>query len=470
MNQAADFRPLALIVGGAFFMEQLDTTIIAPAIPAISQALGVEPLRLNLAMTMYLLCLVVFIPISGLLADRYGTRTVFRWSVALFVTSSTVCGLAPDVITLTVARAIQGASGAMMVPVGRIAIVRSVDRAQLVQAFAWMVTPAMLGPVLGPPLGGIIVTYWSWHWIFLINVPIGLTGLWLAGRHVPQFHQRSAGRFDLRGWLLLAACLALCVTALELVARRGSSSGLIALLGAGCVAAALCYALHARRVAHPLLAFGLLDIQTFRAAFVTGAVVRVGYGALPFLLPLALQLGLQFSAMESGFALLMSAITAIVMKTRVGAILKRFGFRKVLFWNGLICGLALAACALFQPGWGLAAITAVLLVGGFSRSIQFNAIASITYADIPRDQVGPATSLNTTFQQLAAMLGISLSVVIVELSALLDGRATPQAGDFAIAFVAMGVVALAGQPWFWRLPADAGNDLSGYRAPVRREA
>ncbi|MDR2689988.1 MAG: MFS transporter [Azoarcus sp.] len=462
-----DFRPLAMIVGGAFFMEQLDTTIIAPAIPAMALDLGVEPLRLNLALTVYLLCLVVFIPISGAVADRFGTRTVFCRAVACFIASSAICGLAQDIVILTLARAVQGASGALMVPVGRMAIVRAAGRGQLVRALAWMMTPAMLGPVLGPPLGGLIVTYGSWPWIFYINIPVGLLGVWLAARHMPQFHgDGGRGRFDLVGWMLLAVCLTLCVVALELVARHGTAASVV-LSSVGGVLAALGYGLHVRRIECPLLDFSLLDIQTFRASFINGAVVRVGYGALPFLLPLALQIGLGFSAMESGFALLMSALTVIVMKTQVAPILRRFGFRRVLLWNGLVCGVALACCALFQ---GLMTISIVLLIGGFSRSVQFNAITAIGYADIVAERVGAATSLNTTFQQLAAMLGISLSVVIIELCALADGRGVPQADDFAIALMIMGFIALAGLPWFWHLPADAGEELSGYRRSVARRA
>jgi len=465
---STSWRPLSLLVGLAFFMEQLDSTIIAPAIPDIAMAFGVAPLSLNLTMTVYLLCAVVFIPTGGHLAARWGTRTVFRAAIWLFVASSVLCALAPDLTTLAVARALQGVGAALMVPVGRMAIVHSAPRGQLVLALAWMITPAMLGPLLGPPLGGLITTWWSWHGIFLINVPIGLAGLWAAERWMPQIRQPAEARFDLLAWTLLALILALVIGALEAVRHVRDTAGLAwaAVIGtAACAGLVLAYR-HRSRRAVPLLAFDLLRVTTFRTSFWAGALVRVGYGALPFLLPLMLQVALGFSALQSGLALLASGAVAFVTKTQTAGMLRRWGFRRVLLINGVLCAAGLAACATFQASWGLVAIALVASVAGFFRSIQFNALAAIAYSGLRPQQVAPATTLNTMGQQLGVTLGISLSALVVDLAAQWGGRAQPAAIDFAGAFGLVALTALAALPHYLRLPAHAGADLSGHRAPV----
>lgn len=466
-SAAAPWRPLSLLVGLAFFMEQLDSTIIAPAIPDIALALGVGPLTLNLTMTVYLLCAVAFIPTGGHLAARWGTRTVFRAAIWLFVGASVLCALAPDLATLTVARALQGMGAALMVPVGRMAIVHSTPRGQLVLALAWMITPAMLGPLLGPPLGGLITTWWSWHGIFLINVPIGLLGLWAAGRWMPQIRQPAEARFDLVAWALLGLVLALVIGALEAVRHVRDVADLPLAVGAAAlVLAALvgAYRWRSRHAAVPFLAFELLRVSTFRTSFWAGALVRVGYGALPFLLPLMLQVGLGFTAVQSGLALLASGAVAFVTKTQTAGMLRRWGFRRVLLVNGVLCALGLAACAAFQASWGLAAIACVASVAGFFRSIQFNALAAIAYSGLAPQQVAPATTLNTMGQQLGVTLGISLSALVVDMAAQWGGRSQPAASDFAWAFGLVALVALAALPHYLRLAPQAGADLSGHRA------
>lgn len=463
MNTKTDFRPLSLLVGGAFFMEQLDTTIIAPAIPQIALSLGTDPLRLNMAMTAYLLCLVIFIPISGAFADRFGTRTVFRVSVALFTFSSVLCGLSNNLYTLVAARALQGASGAMMIPVGRIAIVRTVARSDLVSALAWMITPAMLGPLVGPPLGGFIATYASWRWVFYINVPFGLAAWWLASRYIPQIRTPDAGRFDVPGWLLLCLSLAGLVIGLEVSHQPNFSRAETVFIFAVTLATGVAYYVRSRGQSEPLLDFSLMDTETFRVSLIAGTLVRIGYGSLPFLLPLALQLGLGFSAVQSGIALLGSAVVAIIMKTWTAVILRRYGFKQVLIWNGIFCALGLAVCAIFREGWGLYTVLVVLMIGGIARSVQFNALAAIAYADIPPHRTAAATSLNTTFQQLAATLGIALSVWILEASARFGHRSGPDSFDFSLAFLAMTVIALLAIPCCFRLNRHAGAELTGQR-------
>jgi len=461
-TQNTNFRPLSLIVGGAYFMEQLDSTIIAPAIPEIAAALQVEPLSLNLTMTLYLLCCVVFIPISGYLAGRYGTRTVFKAAVALFVGSSALCGLADNLATLVLARALQGMSAALMVPVGRTAIVHATKRSELVLALAWMITPAMLGPLLGPLLGGAIATLWSWHWIFFINLPIGLVGYLAATRYVPQIKDEERAPFDLRQWLLLALMLGGLAAVLELARHPALPLGFYLLPLALAALAGWGYRRHMRGSRVRLLEFSLLRVETFHTSFWAGALVRVGYGALPFLLPLMLQIGLGFSAIQSGLVLLASGAVAFLTKTRTAAILARYGFRRVLTWNGALCALGLALCAVFRAEWGLVALAVLASLGGLVRSVQLNALAAIAYAELPSSRIAAATTLNTAFQQLAIMFGISLSVGLVDLSARLGERLQPAAADFAVAFFVLAAVVAAAVPYCWKLDPQAGRELSGH--------
>ncbi|CAM3528572.1 MFS transporter [Bordetella flabilis] len=458
------FRPLSILVGSAYFMEQLDATIISPVIPDIARDFGVDPLSLNVTMTIYLLCSLVFVPLSGLVAARYGTRTVFSCAVALFTASSVLCAVAPSLAVLTVCRALQGAAASMMVPVGRTAIVHTTSKAQLVEALAWFITPAMVGPMLGPPLGGLFSAYLSWHWVFLINVPVGVAGLWAARSLMPQLHQRADLAFDVREWLLAAAALALLILLIER-ARHGAS---LPLLGGLLAALALCvvfYVRRFRRLSAPMLDFRLLRLPTFAAGFWGGSLVRVGYGALPFLLPLMLQLGLGYTALQSGVVLLISGSVAFFTKTQTTRLLRRWGFRRVLCYNGVACATALAGCALFSlPHWGLAGITGFVSMAGFFRAVQFNALTAVSYSDLPPGKVAPATTLNTMAWQLAVMVGISLSALTVQWSANLGARNAPAATDYSVAFILLALFACAAMPCYRALSARAGAELSGHRA------
>ncbi|ARP80122.1 MFS transporter [Bordetella genomosp. 8] len=459
-----DFRPLSMLVGAAFFMEQLDATIISPVIPDIARDFGIDPLSLNLTMTVYLLCSLVFIPLSGLVASRYGTRTTFSWAVALFVASSALCAASQSLAALAVARALQGLAAAMMVPVGRTAIVHTVGKAQLVEALAWMTTPAMIGPMLGPPLGGLFSAWLSWHWVFLINVPVGLAG-WLAAlRVMPQLRQRNDLRFDMREWSYAGIVLALVVVTLER-ARHGMD--VLAGVSLLCLIAlfATLYVRRFRRLASPMMDFRLLGLPTFAAGFWGGSLSRVGYGALPFLLPLMLQLGLGYSALQSGIVLLVSGTVAFFTKTRTSMMLRRWGFRRVLLWNGLLCAGALGGCALFSgASWSLAAIAAFVSLAGFFRAMQFNAVTAVAYADLPPAKVASATTLNTMAWQLAIMLGIALSALVVQWSAKLGGRGTPVGIDYSVAFLVLALFVAAAIPRYRALSVRAGEELSGHRA------
>lgn len=444
-------------------MEQLDATIISPAIPDIARSLATNPLSLNITMTVYLLCSLTFIPLGGPLAARWGTRTVFQCAITLFVLGSLLCALSPGLVALVLSRAIQGVGAALMVPIGRTAIVHTVSKSELVEALAWMITPAMVGPMLGPPLGGLIATYASWEWIFLINVPIGLFGLLASRRVMPQLLDQCETSFQAREWLLMSAVLTLAILLLE-EARHGLGAARLLALGLPLVALAAWYALRFRFAARPMVDFRLLSVGTLSTGFWGGALVRVGYGALPFILPLMLQIGLGFTALESGVVLLASGAVAFLAKTGTARLLRRWGFRRVLLWNGLLCATALIGCALAGiRGWSVAGVAVVASLAGLFRSIQFNALTAISYADLPPQKIALATTLNTMGWQLAIMFGISLSALAVEWSARLGGHGVPAASDFAAAFVLVALFAFAAMPCYRALPGQAGEQLSGFR-------
>ena len=377
-------RFTAVIVASALFMEQLDGTVLATALPTMARTFGVDPLQMNVALTAYLLSLAVFIPASGKVADRFGTRTVFRGAIALFTLGSILCGLSNGLWELVGARILQGMGGAMMVPVGRLVLLRSVERSELVTAMTWLMVPAMIGPVLGPPVGGFLVTTLSWRWIFYINVPIGVLGMALATLYIRDV--KEVGRVDFDGWglLLSGVSLSCLMFGLEMASRGETSLPVtLAIVAAGLVSGAL-YIRHSRRHPQPVLDFSLMRVKTFGLSVIGGGMTRVAAGAIPFLLPMMLQLGFGMSALQSGLITFASSAGAVAMKGTARPILRRFGFRTVMIWNGLTSSVFLAAIASFRPDWPVWTIYAVLLVGGFFQSLQFTAYNTIAYAEIDR--------------------------------------------------------------------------------------
>jgi EmrB/QacA subfamily drug resistance transporter len=451
----------ASIVACALFMQQLDGTVIATALPAMARAFGANPVGMNVALTSYLLALAAFIPASGWMADRFGTRRVFRAAIALFTIGSILCGRADTLGFLVAARVLQGMGGAMMVPVGRLVLLRSVAKNELVAAMAWLSIPALLGPVIGPPLGGLIVTYASWRWIFDINVPIGVLGIVLVTCFVDDVQEPRPGRFDWLGLVLSAAALAGLVLAVEVGARGLVSAGTAVAIGAGALAAAGGYAWHARRHPAPLLDLSLLRVPTFAVSVVSGSLYRVGIGAMPFLLPLMLQLGFGDTAAQSGMITFASSAGALVMKPVATRVLGWFGFRRTLVGNGLIAAVMIVACGAFRPTWPAAGIHAVLLVGGFFRSLQFTAYNAIAYADLSRARMSAATSLYSTLQQVSLTLGVVVGAAALQVGMAIGGRANPTLADFTWAFVVVGGCCLVAAPACLTLPRDAGHDLVG---------
>jgi len=453
-------RIVPLIVAVALFMENMDSTVIATSLPAIAADIGTSPLTLKLAVTSYLLSLAVFIPVSGWTADRFGARTVFRGAIAVFMLGSIGCALSDSLYQFVAARIVQGVGGAMMTPVARLILVRSVDRRELINAMVWVTLPALIGPLIGPALGGFITTYISWHWIFLINIPIGLAGIALATIFIEDVRAESPDPFDPVGAVLAGLGIGGLAFGGSLLGLNFlPTAAVIALILLGAVAA-YAYVVHARRTPAPVLDLSLLAIPTMRAAVVGGFIYRSGIGAMPFLLPLLLQLGFNLTPFESGLITLSNVVGAMGMKTVVPIILRRFGFRRVLVVNALISATLVATCATFTPGVSFAWIVGVLIVGGFFRSLEFTSLNTIAYADVDNRRMSRATSLVAVAQQVSISVGIAIGALAVDLTLWARGRDTIMAVDFQPAYLAIAVIAGSASLIFARMPAEAGAELA----------
>jgi len=457
-------RLIPLIVATALFMENMDSTVIATSLPAIAADIGTSPLTLKLAITSYLLSLAVFIPASGWTADRFGARMVFSLAVAVFMAGSIGCALSSSVTGFVIARILQGAGGAMMTPVGRLVLLRSIDKSALVNAMAWVTVPALVGPVIGPPLGGFITTYFSWHWIFLINIPIGLLGIFMALRYIDPIRSEKPERFDLYGMVLAGIGLGgiafgLSVAGLNLLPW----TTVAALMAIGTISMTL-YVIHAKRTASPVLDFSMLRLPTLRAAIIGGFLFRLGIGALPFLLPLLMQVGFGLSPFKSGLVTFASAVGAMGMKTLAARIIRTFGFRNIMVINAVVSSVFLGACALFTVSTPLLLIMIILIVGGFFRSLQFTAINTVAYAEVEPARMSRATTLVSVNQQLAISAGVAVGAFCVESTMALRHQNELSADDFAPAFIVVGLIAAISTYFFYQMPDDAGHEISGRKA------
>ncbi len=462
-------RIVPLIVAVSLFMENMDSTIIATALPSIAADLNTSPLALKLAITSYLLALAIFIPASGWTADRFGARKVFCFAIATFMIGSIGCAMSSTLGHFVVARFIQGIGGAMMSPVGRLVLLRTFDKKELLAAMTWVSMPALIGPVLGPPVGGFITTYFTWHWIFLINIPIGLVGIALAMKFIPETRTDEQVPFDFIGFVLCGLGIGGLAFGLTAIGVSYMPAGIVVALIAVGTTSTAAYILHARKTANPLLDLSLFSLPTFRNSVVGGFIFRIGVGATPFLLPLMLQLGFNMTPFQSGLITFSVALGSMSMKAAVTTILRRWGFRKTLIVNALISSALIGACAAFTPNTPAVVMMAVLITGGFFRSLQFTSINTISYADIDRPHMSRATSIAAVGQQLSISTGVAMGAVAVELAVAHAGTGQITAADFPPAFLFVAVISAMSVIFFMRLAPDAGEELAN-RTPGPNEA
>jgi EmrB/QacA subfamily drug resistance transporter len=465
---------LPYIVAATYFMEYLDTTVIATALPDMARSFAVGPNEVSLGMTAYMLALAVFIPISGWIADRFGSRTVFAAAVVVFTLASILCGLSTGLAWFTAARVLQGIGGAMMVPVGRMIVVRNTDKSGLMRAIATITWPAIVAPVVGPTIGGFITTFASWHWVFFMNVPFGIAALIAIARVVPNQREEASKPLDFAGFLISGAALTFLLTGTELASHQEASlvrAAAFLLAGFALGAAAV---RHLRRVRDPLVDLSALKVPTYAVTVLWGSASRIGIEVVPYLTPLLFQIGFGLSAFHSGLMLLATAIGNIGMKFFTTPILRRFGFRAVASVNGTIAGLLICACGWLTPSTPLAVMILVLFAYGLSRSLQFTTLGTLAYADVTEAQKAPASTLWSVAQQMTIGMGIAFGALSLRASAALSGtEAGPMPfalADFRWAFAAAGLLTLASVAGYLRLPKDAGSAIGGgaaKAAPVR---
>ena len=470
MISALTRNTIPLIVATALFMANLDATVLATSLPEIAKDLGLNPIHLKLALTTYLLALAVFIPASGWVADRYGPKTVFRAAMAVFALGSIACGLAQGLGSLVAARVLQGIGGAMMMPVGRLIVLRTIPREEMIGAMAWLTIPALLGPVIGPLLGGFISTYFDWRWIFWINIPVAILGMMLITRFIPDVRDGNPDRFDIKGFLLVGPGLSMFLTGATLLGLDFVSANVVtALLVIGALLLAL-YVPHALRATAPLIDLKLLAVPTFLSGVVGGFMFRIGIGAAPFLLPLLFQIGFGMTPFQSGLLTFATGFGAMFMKTQAASILRRFGYRNILIYNALLAAAFSALPALFTEATPALVMTAIFFAGGLSRSLQFTSINTICYADIPPEKLSRATSFVSVGQELSGAVGVSVAALGLELMQRTQGGGVLAPSHFPPVFILISVIAACSAILYATLPKDAGSSLLVTPGARRKEA
>jgi EmrB/QacA subfamily drug resistance transporter len=458
-------RVVTYLVAGAFFMELLDGTVIATALPKMGATFHVGAVAMNIGMTAYLLAVAVFTPISGWVADRFGARTVFAGALLGFTLASVLCGVSQTLGMFTAARALQGAAGAAMAPVGRLIVLRTTDKANLMQAIATIVWPGLVAPVLGPPVGGFLVAYASWRWIFFLNLPMGVAAALVTVLLVPNLRSPDRRNLDWVGFVLSGASLVGVVYGLTVLGRPASAGQGAIIFAAGLLVGWLAI-LHFLRHPTPLLDFRALKQPTFSLGIYSGSMQRVALGAIPFLTPLLFQIVFGMNAFQSGALLLWIFAGNLLMKLFTTPILRRFGFRRVLIANGLLAAASVFALALLTPATPTWMAAALLFCGGLFRSMQFTSLSTIQFADVAPPDMTSANTLASLVAQMTLGLGVVFGALALEVSALVTKGAgsAPRLADFHLAFVAVGALMLASLIECLKLQKTAGESVSGHRA------
>jgi EmrB/QacA subfamily drug resistance transporter len=449
-------RMLQWLIAVAFFMEMLDTTILNTAVPTIARALGVAPLNMKAVLSSYTLSLAVFIPISGWMADRFGTRRVFASAIGLFTLGSFLCGVSNNIDVLVACRILQGCGGAMMVPVGRLTMVRTFPKSELIRAMSFVSIPGLIGPMLGPIAGGLIVGYFHWRVIFFINVPIGLLGLYSVYRHLPDYREEKSRPLDFIGLVLFGCGIVLLAYVLEVFGEH-------LLLSAAFLAA---YGLRATRIEFPLLRLTLFRIRTFRSSVSGSFFTRLGIGGMPFLLPLLYQVGLGYTAIQSGLLLMPQAIAAMSFKIMIPAILRRLGYRRVLFSNTVVLGVLIMLFATIGPGTPAWLIVMQAFVYGFFTSLQYTSMNTLVFADVDEEQASGASAITSTVQQMSISFGIAMASLVAGFFVQegVHAESGKMIRGIHDTFLILGGYTILSSIVFRELKKDDGNTVSQHKA------
>jgi EmrB/QacA subfamily drug resistance transporter len=461
-QDAAVLRLLPWLVAVAFFMEALDTTILNTAVPTIAAALGVPPLSMKAVLASYTLSLAVFIPISGWTANRFGTRRVFAAAIGTFTAGSFLCGLSSDIHLLVVLRIVQGIGGAMMIPVGRLTMVRSFPKSQLIRAMAFVAIPGLVGPMLGPVIGGFIIGYLHWSVIFFVNVPIGIAGLWMVYRHLPNFRSNVETPLDFVGFVLFGSGVALLSYVLEVFGDHSLSAREITGLLVIAAALLVAYGINTARTPHPLLRLDLFGIRTFRTSVTGSFLTRLGLGGMPFLLPLLYQLGFGYSPIESGLLIMPQAAAAMSLKLTMPRLLRAFGYRRVLIVNTLGIGAMILLFCTLEPTTPVWLLVPMLFLFGFLQSLQYTSMNTLAYSDVDEEQASFASTLASTMQQMSLSFAVAAASLTTELFVPAAGKANaPQMiRGIHLAFLVLGTWTILSTLTFAALAERDGEAVS----------
>ena len=453
------------LVAVAFFMEALDTTILNTAVPTIARALGVVPLSMKAVLACYTLSLAVFIPVSGWVADRFGTRRVFSTAIGIFTLGSLLCGICNNIHLLVACRILQGAGGAMMVPVGRLTMVRTFAKSELIRAMSFVAIPGLVGPMLGPVTGGLIVAYFHWRMIFFVNIPIGLLGLYLVYHHLPDYREEETKPLDIPGFVLFGAGVGLLSYVLEVFGEHTLGTAQIVGLLALSLALLAGYGVHAVRTPYPLLRIKLFGLRTFRAAVSGSFFTRLGIGGIPFLFPLLYQVGLGFTPIQSGMMMMPQAIAAMSLKVTMRIILNRFGYRAVLVSNTIILGLLImlfATIGAHTPVW---LVVIEVFCYGFFTSLQYTSMNTLAYADVSEHETSGASTIASTMQQMSISFGVATASLVTAffIPDRFRSNAPEMIDGIHKAFLVLGAMTIFSTLIFRKLRRDDGNSVSQHK-------